>query len=313
MKTLIVGAGPLGSLYALLLHKAGNDVTLLARNEHYDYLKENGVVLYNEFTKEKMTEKVKIVDTLNEDDAYDLIIVIMRKNSLKNVLPLLSKNKKSKNYLFMGNTASGFSDYLESLPKEKVLFGFPGAGGSRINHVVHYVDSEKPGGNRMGITLGEIDGQTKERTVQIRSLFESAGVPVKIVEEMDSWLKYHVAFVHPIAGALLKAGNNYKLAQDKDTIRTYLRAVKEGGRVLKALGYKRSYNIKLRLFYLLPEFLVIKILKQVFNTKFAEVAMMMHVNTAKDEMIELAEEFRILTHQTEVPTPNLDELNSYLF
>ena len=114
MKTLVFGAGPLGSLYACLLQRAGNDVTLLARNEHYHYLKENGVVLYNEFTREKMIKKINIVDSLKEDDAYDLIIVIMRKNSLKNVLPILSKNKNSKNFLFMGNTASGFDDYLKA-------------------------------------------------------------------------------------------------------------------------------------------------------------------------------------------------------
>ena len=313
MKTLIFGAGPLGSLYACLLHRAGIDVTLLARNEHYDFLKENGVILVNEFTKEKMTEKVKIVDSLKEDAAYDLIIVIIRKNSLENVLPILHKNKKSKNYLFMGNTASGFSDYLEALPEEKVLFGFPGAGGSRINHVVHYVDSEKPSGKRMGITLGEIDGQTRERTLQIQKMFEAAGVPVKIVEEMDSWLKYHVAFINPVAGALLKTGDNYKLAQDDHTILTYLRAVKEGGNVLKELGYKKSYNPKMNLFYWLPESLLIKILKKVFNTKFAEVAMMMHVNAAKDEMIELANDFRKLRDQTSIQAPNLDELIHYIY
>jgi 2-dehydropantoate 2-reductase len=312
MNTLIFGAGPLGSLYACLLHRAGNDISLLARNEHYDYLKENGVVLHNEFTGEKMIEKVKLVNALKEEDTYDLIIVMMRKNSLKNVLPILSKNKKSKNYLFMGNTTSGFSDYLEALPEEKVLFGFPGAGGSRIDHVVHYVDTEKPGGKRMVITLGEIDGQTKERTLQIQKMFETAGVPVKIVEEMDSWLKYHVAFINPIAGALLKSGDNYRLAKDDQTIRTYIRAVNEGGKVLRALGYKKSYNPKMNLFSWLPESLLIKILKQVFNTKFAEVAMMLHVNAAKDEMIELAHDFRKLRDQTSIQTPNLDELISYI-
>jgi 2-dehydropantoate 2-reductase len=114
---------------------------------------------------------------LKEDDAYDLIIVIMRKNNLKHVLSILSKNKNSTNFLFMGNNTLGFDDYLKALPKEKVLFGFPGAGGSRIDHVVHYVDTEKPGGKRMSITLGEIDGQTRERTLNIQKMFESAGVP----------------------------------------------------------------------------------------------------------------------------------------
>ena len=308
MKTLIYGAGPLGSIYAYLLHKAGNDVTILARNEHYKFLQENGIVLINEFTQEKIIEKVNVVDSLNEEDSYELVIVLIRKNNIKNVLPILRKNKKIPNILFMGNNTLGFDQYLKYLPKEKLLFGFPGGGGSRINHIVHYVDSEKPNGKRLPITIGEIDGAMRERTKQIKSLFEMSDVSVKIVDDIDSWLKYHVAFVNPIAGALLKAGDNYKLAKDKDTIRTYIRAVKEGGRVLKALGYRKSYNVKLRLFYLMPEGILINILKQVFNSRFAEVAMMMHANAAKDEMIELGNEFKSLTNQTSIKTPNLDEL-----
>jgi 2-dehydropantoate 2-reductase len=249
MKTLIFGAGPLGSLYAYLLHKAGNDVTILARNEHYKFLKENGIVLVNEFTQERIIEKVNVVDSLSEEDSYELVIVLIRKNSLKNVLPVLSKNKKIPNFLFMGNNTQGFDEYLNYLPKEKVLFGFPGGGGSRIDRIVHYVDTEKPNGKRLPITIGEIDGETKERTKQIQHLFETSDVPVSIVEDMDSWLKYHVAMIIPIAGALLKCGDNYKLANDKDTIRTYIRAVKEGGRVLKTLGYKKRYPFKYNLFY----------------------------------------------------------------
>ena len=310
MKTLIYGAGPLGSLYAYLLHKAGNDVTILARNEHYEFLKENGIALVNEFTQEKIIEKVKVVDSLSEEDFYELVIVLIRKNNIKNVLPILSKNKKIPNILFMGNNTLGFDEYLNVLPKEKVLFGFPGGGGSRINHVVHYADSEKPHGKRLPITIGEIDGKSKERTRQIQNLFETSDVPVKLVDDMDSWLKYHVAFVYPIAGALLTAGDNYKLAKDKDTIRTYIRAVNEGSKVLRALGYKKSYNIKMKFFQWFPDVLLINILKQVFNSKFAEVAMMMHANAAKDEMIELGNEFKTLKNQTSVKTPNLDELIS---
>jgi len=310
MKTLIYGAGPLGSLYACLFHKTFKNVTILARNEHYKFIKENGIVLINEFTQEKTVEKVKAIDSLSEDDAYDLAIVLMRKNCIKDILPVLSKNTRISNILFMGNNALGFEEYLKWLPKEKVLFGFPGGGGSKIDHIVHFVDSEKPLGKRLPVTMGEIDGEIRYRTYQIQQLFESSGVPVKIVEKIDSWLKYHVAFVHPIAGALLKAGDNYKLAKDRDTIRIYIRAVKEGGRVLKALGYKKSYNFKLRLFYWMPEWVITNILKQVFNSKFAEVAMMKHANAAKDEIIELGNEFRTLTNQTSLKTPNLDLLIS---
>ena len=308
MKTLIVGAGPLGSLYAYLFHKSGKNVTILARNEHYEFLKKNGIVLYNEFTQEKIIGKIDVVNNLSEEDIYDLVIVIMRKNSVKKVLPLLSKSQHIKNFLFMGNNTMGFGEYVKYLPQEKVLFGFPGGGGSRINHIVHYIDSRKPGGRRLPVVIGEMDGKIRQRTKNIRDLFESSGVPVRLVDDMDSWLKYHVAFVLPIGGALLKSGDNYKLARDHETIRMYIRAVKEAGRVLKALGYKKSYNVKLNSFYWLPEGWLIKILKKLFNSKFAEVAMMMHVNAARDEMIELGNELGKLKGQTTVPTPNLDEL-----
>jgi 2-dehydropantoate 2-reductase len=312
MKTLIFGAGPLGTLYACLFHRAGKDVTLLARNKHYDFLRENGVVLLNEFTGEKIVQKVKITDSLKETDAYDLVIVTMRKNNLKNVFPILSKNKNIKNFLFMGNNASGFDEYIKYLPNEKVLFGFPGGGGSRINHIVHYIDSEKPNGKRFPIILAEMDGKIKDRTHQIQYLFESAAVPVKIIDDMDSWLKYHAAFVLPIAGALLKAGDNYKLAEDSETIRTYIRAVNECSNVLKTLDYKKSYNNKIKFFKWFPEAFLIKILRKVLNSTFAEVAMMMHVNAAKDEMLELGYDFKILIDRTSVKTPSFNELFSYI-
>ena len=85
---------------------------------------------------------------------------------------------------------------------------------------------------------------------------------------------------------------------------------KDSSKVLKALGYKKSYNVKLKFFQWFPEALLIKILTQVFNSKFAEVAMMMHANAARDEIIALGNEFRTLKNQTSIKTPNLDELIS---
>ncbi len=308
MKTLIIGAGPLGGLYATLFYRAGKDVTLLARNSYYHFLKQNGIVLVNEFTGEKTNEHLKLISSLGDQDTYDLAIVIMRKNSIKKLLPDLGKTENIKHFLFMGNNAGGFDEYLKFLPEEKILFGFPGGGGSRIDNVVYYIDSEKPNGKRMPVTLGEIDGTEKPRTKQIQDLFRTSGIPVNTVNDIDSWLKYHVAFVLPVAGALLKSGDNYKLAEDDETTRKYIRAVREGGRVLKSLGWDKTYNIKFKLFNWLPERMLISILKKVFSSKFAEVAMMMHVNAAGDEMAELGYEFRRLTERSKMETPNLDEL-----
>ncbi len=312
MKTLIFGAGPLGSLYAYLLHKAGKDVTILARNEHYDFIKENGVVLVNEFSQVKSTARVKVIDKLDENEAYDLVIVLIRKNKIPPVLKVLKHNPNMGNILFMGNNVLGFEKYLENLPKEKVMFGFPGAGGSVKDHIVHYVDSEKPDGKRLSITIGEIDGIRSERTDRIRELFESSGVPVHVSNNIDNWLKYHAVMLCPIVGACLMCGDNYKAAANKDAMRKYLRAVKEGCNVLKALGFKKRDPAKLNLFFMMPEWVLLNIIKQIFDSKFAEYAFMLHINAAKDEMKELVDDFKTLIKKTDVMTPNIDELRNYI-
>ncbi len=308
MKTLIIGAGPLGSLYTYLFKVAGVDVTLLARNSQYNYLKEIGLSLVNEFTKERMLEKISVTDSLSTDDNYDLVIVIMRKNNVESILPTLSKNKNIENILFMGNNAAGFDQYVKYLDKEKILIGFPGGGGSRIQHVAHYIDSEEPNGDRMPVVIGELDGVMKERTKQVIDLFESSEIPVKFVEDIDSWLKYHAVFVNPIAGALIAAGDNYQLAKNTTLIKMYIKALKEGGSILRELGYKKSYNPKFNLIKMLPEWLTANILQKVFNSKFAEIAMMMHVNAARDEMIELGKELMTLKNKTSKSAPNLESL-----
>ena len=59
---------------------------------------------------------------------------------------------------------------------------------------------------------------------------------------------------------------------------------------------------------ILPEGLTVKILQKSFDSKFSEVAMMMHVKAAKDEMIELGNELILLRDQSKVNTPVLDNL-----
>lgn len=309
MKTLIYGAGTLGCLYAQRLFAAGHDVTILARGEQRDFLHEHGVVLVNEFTKQRETAKVDVVDGLAEEDAYDLVLVLIRKNLLEPVFESLARCRHLSHILFMGNNVLGFDAYLERVPREKVLFGFPGAGGSRRQGVIHYVDSEVPNGRRIPVTIGELDGEDRARTREIAALFERSGVPVDVTADIDGWLKYHAALVSPMAHALLlHDADNYALAEDREGLRTFVRACKEGGRVLRALGYTKRQPFKWNLFYWLPERITAAMFGKLLGSPFAEIAYARHVKAARDEMACLAEEFRTLIERSSVSTPNIDRL-----
>ena len=313
MRTLVFGSGPLGSVYAHLLHNAGKEVTVLARGKRYDWLRENGLVLHNELTGQRDSSSVNLVNELKPDDEYDLVIVLIRKNKLPPVIEILAASTGVSNVLFMGNNALGFDTYVKHLPVEKVLFGFPGAGGGIREQVVHYADREKPKAKRRAVTIGEIDGRIRERTLAIKSLFESAGVPVDLNPDIDGWLKYHVALVSPLVGALYKHDcDNYRAAKDKETLSTMVKAAKEGGRVLRALGFKKRQPFQFNLFYWLPEFMIIMAVKGLLESKFAEVAFSMHAEAARDEMTVLAREFQELARKTSVDTRNIDTLRSFI-
>ena len=313
MRTLFFGAGPLGSVYAHLLHEAGKDVTVLARGERHDWLNENSLILLNELTGHTSSSRVNVVSELKPEDEYDLAVVLIRKNKLRFVFDILAASPGVRNVLFMGNNALGFDEYLKHLPAEKMLFGFPGAGGGIREQVVHYADREKPKGKRRAVTLGEVDGRSRERTVAVKSLFESAGVPVDLTTDIDGWLKYHVALVSPLVGALYKHDcDNYRASEDTETLRSLVRAAKEGGRVLRSLGFRKRQPFEFNLFYWLPESMSMTAVKRLLEGKFAEVAFAMHAKAARDEMKALAHEFQELTARTSVDTPNLHTLTGFI-
>ena len=130
MKVLFFGAGPLGSVYAHLLHEAGTDVAVLARGERYAGLKENGLIVLNEITGQEGRSNVDVVEALGPSDEYDLVIVLVRRNKLPPIFDVLADCTGVKNILFMGNNLLGFDEYKRCLPVDKLLFGFPGAGGN---------------------------------------------------------------------------------------------------------------------------------------------------------------------------------------
>jgi ketopantoate reductase len=94
MKTLILGAGVIGSFNAARLRAAGQDVTLLARGRRLADLREYGIVLEGFRTGRRTMTRVPLVDWLAPEDAYDLAIVAMRPNQIPSILPVLAQNHR---------------------------------------------------------------------------------------------------------------------------------------------------------------------------------------------------------------------------
>jgi 2-dehydropantoate 2-reductase len=309
MKTLIYGAGPIGRWLALRLQKAGKDVTLFVRNRTYRSLQENGIEIVDGLTGERLIARPRLVDRLEPDDHYDLVVVAMQKSSRLAVYSNLAENDKVKNIVLLGNDVTGYQRLLDERPDDRVLLGFPGLGGGWEGNDLVIMDREKPKAPHGEIFIGELDGATRPRTLAIKKLFEAADVKVHIEKDMDGWLKYHFAFMAPTAGVVFKKGEDMKaVAADRRAIHQYCRACREAGNVLRAAGYRRRQPQVFNLYYWLPRWLEPAIFGKLFASRSAEIRFGLHARMVGPELHEMADEFEALKRHTKIETPNLDAL-----
>ena len=157
--------------------------------------------------------------------------------------------------------------------------------------------------------MGELDGSTRARTLQIKELFEAADIKVSVEKDIDGWLKYHFAFMAPTTGVIfMKRGDMRAVAADREAIHLYCRACREAGNVLRKVGYRKRQPAVFNLYYWLPRWLEPVIFRKFFGSRGAEVRFGLHARTVGPELLEMAEEFGELKAQAGLETPNLDAL-----
>jgi 2-dehydropantoate 2-reductase len=307
MRTLILGAGVIGSFNASRLKEAGHDITLLARGQRLADLREKGVVLEDCRSGRRTTTHVPLVDRLGADDAYDLAMVVMRRNQIPSVLPSLALNHRIPNVLFIGNNAAGAQDLIDALGRERVLMGMANAGGARVGHVVRYL-----WWHWMPLLFGELDDVRRPRTDAIVRLFRSAGLSARVVKNVDAYLKTHAAGLPALAGAAYMAGGDVRqLAHTPEALKLYVRACREALLALRTIGIPLK-PFAARLLEWLPEPLLVLTLRFFLDSRLAAMGAQPHLDAALDEMKELADEVRDILRQSSLSSPASDVLFAYV-
>lgn len=307
MRTLVCGAGVIGSLYAARLAAAGAEVALLARGHRLQFLSENGVALESAYTGARTVQEVPVVDRFDDALSWDLVVVAVRKNQVAALLPELAR-VKSPTILFLGNNVRGPAELVEALGPGRVLLGFPGAGGIIEEETVVYVDSDERGAERWGLVIGEIDGSLSQRLTEIQALFSTASVPVEIVSDMKARLVSQAGVSLPIASALyLVEGGALELSGRPDILRLLIAAIRESFAVQEALGISILPR-QLLMYRWVPSWILNTMMRARFATRMAEIGIQGHSLAAQDEVETLVGEYRELLKKTTVRTPALNTL-----
>ena len=301
-RILVVGAGVNGSVCAAALHRAGYDVTVLARGKRLQELQKWGIEIEDPLKGTRTVTQVRVVDRLLPEDMYEYILVIVRKNQVQNLLPVLAENR-SPSVVFMVNTASGTEEWIAALSAKRAMLGFVFAGGRREGSLIRAMRS------KYGRTpFGEASGAITGRVTTLVSILNDAGLKSKAVSDMPDWLATHAAMIAPVATLLLKHGcDTYALARSREDMGRLADALRETLAVLRANG-RRIVPRSTVLVDVLPRFVVMKFFRALLASRFGEIGAGWHCSQAPDEMHQLARELRDLVEQSRLPAPVLRQL-----
>ncbi len=304
MKILVYGAGVIGSLYAGKLQAGRHRVTVLARGDRLNEIRHYGLVLQDITGGSRMTIEVETAERIAVDDRYDIALVTVRRDQLASVVPELKASRSIRNLLFMLNNPTGAESLAETLGRDRVLLGFPGASGTRDRHVIQYtLIPQQP------TTLGEMDGQPSARLREIEVALKTSGFPTKISHHMDAWLKAHAFFVTAVSGAIYLAGGDCRrLSEENALLALMTSGVREGFSAVRALGLPVTPLALRVLFTWLPKSFAISYWRKFFRAEMADYIFGRHARAASGEMRAIAKDCRAILATTGIVAPALYRL-----
>ena len=296
-RILVIGAGVNGSACAAGLFNAGMDVSLLARGKRFEDLRTQGIVIEDPFKNKRTVTRVPVIDRLDPQDCYDFILVVIRKNQVAELLPVLAQNC-SPNIVFMGNNLSGPESLVKILGKERVMLGAVYAAGRREGNLIRAIVSRS-----VAAPFGEVDGNITPRLERLTAIFRQAGFKAEASREIVDFQMTHAVGVALIARLAIRHGcDTRRLARSVDELKLYIQARREGLQVLRLLGH-RVVPASEAIIANLPVFLQVAGLRALLGSKLGEVGLGWHCSQAPDEMEQLAGELATLVEQSGLPAP----------
>jgi 2-dehydropantoate 2-reductase len=245
-------------------------------------LKKYGLIIQDDIFHKLYKTEINVVDGLNREDFYDIILVIMQRQQVSQILPIL-KDNISPTIIFTGNNPSGASEYLDSIEKSRILLGFGGPGGYRDDYKIvgAYVDNAI-------LYVGELDGKKTERLKNIEEVFTKSGIKVDISDNIDAWLKTHMAFISPLAmGGYAAKKRDKTLGTDMELVNLAIQGFREFIKALKELDIPILPK-KTKLLTRIPKVLIRKKLLNLLNSEFGRIALSGHASVAENEMKRLS-------------------------
>ena len=212
MNIVVFGTGGVGGYFGAKLHKAGFNVTFIARGKQLIAIRNNGLQIRS--INGNFTIHPEVTDDINTLKNPDLIILGVKSWQVVEVAKTIkSIVRKSTMVLPLQNGADNTDKLRAVLNSENVLAGLCKIVSKVedygiINHFAYEPE----------IVFGEYNNKQTKRVKQLKSVFDQAGFKNKLSENihLDIWRKY--LFITTVSGIGALTRSSFGMIKQNDAI-----------------------------------------------------------------------------------------------
>ena len=222
LRIAVLGAGKIGSVFAFQLARVGgHDVAAVARpgSVRLQQLQRDGGIV--DVKGERAG--VRVMDTLDEETPYDLVIVTLLAHQADLVLPTLQRSA-AKCILFMFNTFHP-ERLQDAIGAERCAFGMP------------FARATLDGDGKLKATIGAAGQKTLMSEQRWVDVFNAAGLPAAIEPDMALWLRCHIPLCIAFESVAVAGKRRGGGASWGEAV-ILARGVHEAFSLIKGLGYQ---------------------------------------------------------------------------
>jgi 2-dehydropantoate 2-reductase len=243
LKIVVVGAGGIGGFLGGTLAKSGEDVTVIARGDHLQTIREKGLTVES-VSSGNFTCSVKATEKPSDAGAANLVLFCVKsydtEKALQNISPLIGED----------TTVISFQNGIDKEDKiaQKVGKGHVLAGAIFIESFITQPGVIKQTWGPL-IAIGELDGTITSRARKIHTALTNAGLKCDLSNRILEALWEKFLFICPTAGICSAARATIgEIVEFEKTSALYLAAMEEVERVARATGISLASDIVQRTF-----------------------------------------------------------------
>jgi len=305
MRILMFGRGVIATIYGRVLHAAGHDVEFYVRPgraaEYGDAVQLDWIDGRHKPLGRRVRESfpTTVRESIDPDHGFDLIVLSVGHHRLGEASAFLAPRLGAATVLVLSNLWEEPLVAVAPLPADRVVFGFPLAGGGFGEDGVLW------GAMMPSIIIGTTDAPTP-REQDVLAVFRQAGISVRQERDMRGWLWLHFIADAGMFAQALRSGSLANMAGDRRAFREAFVTTRELLPVLEARGIDLRRHRGAVLPYRLPGLVAAAAGWMSARVPLTQRSLEAHTDPHAAEALAVLEDTLREAHRLGIPAPRLE-------